>query len=70
LVKAAVSGDRLLQLLLYLTILLFVSAGMLPLARSRYPWAKWARWGAIGLFSIAVTYALVLTLRWGLDRGY
>jgi hypothetical protein len=63
LVKAAVSGDRLLQLLLYLTILLFVSAGMLPLARSRYPWAKW-------LFSIAVTYALVLTLRWGLNRGY
>jgi hypothetical protein len=66
----AVSGDRLLQVLLYLTILLFVGPGVLPLARSRYPWAKWARWGAIGIFSIAVTYALVLTLQWGLNRGH
>ena len=65
-----VSGDRLLQVLLYLTILLFVSARVLPLARSRYPWAKWARWGAIGIFSIAVIYALVQTLRWGLNQGY
>lgn len=64
------SGDRLLQVLLYLTILLFVSAGVLPLARSRYPWTKWARWGAIGIFSVAVIYALGLALRWGLDRGY
>jgi magnesium-transporting ATPase (P-type) len=65
-----VSGDRLLQVLLYLTIILFVGAGVLPLARSRYPWARWARWAAIGLFSIAVTYALFLTVRWGLNRGY
>jgi hypothetical protein len=65
-----VTGDRVLQLLLYLTILLFVSAGVLPLARSRYAWAKWARWGAIGIFSIAVIYALVLMLRWGLNQGY
>jgi len=65
-----VSGDRLLQLLLYLTILLFVGAGVLPLARSRYPWAKWARWGAIVIFSMAIIYTLVLTLRWGLDRNY
>jgi hypothetical protein len=65
-----VSGDRLLQVLLYLTILLFVSAGMLPLARSRYPLAKWARWGAIVVFSAAVIYALILTLRWGLNRDY
>jgi hypothetical protein len=62
-----VSGDRLLQLLLYLTILLFVGAGVLPLARSRYPWAKWARWGAIAVFSAAVLYAIVLTLRWALN---
>ncbi len=61
------SGDRLLQLLLYLTILLFVGAGVLPLARSRYPWAKWARWGAIAVFSAAVLYAIVLTLRWALN---
>ena len=53
-----------------MTILLFVSAGVLPLARSQYPWAKWARWGAIGVFSVAVLYALVLTLRWALNRGY
>jgi hypothetical protein len=65
-----VPGDRLLQALLYLTILLFVSAGMLPLARSRYPWAKWARCGAVGIFSAAVLYALVLTLRWGLNGAY
>ena len=64
------SGDRLLQVLLYLTILLFVSAGMLTLARSRYPLAKWSRWGAIAIFSAAVVYALVLTLRWGLNRNY
>lgn len=64
------SGDRLLQLLLLLTILLFVSAGVLPLGRSRYPLAKWARWGAIVVFSAAVIYALVLTLRWGLNRDY
>ena len=64
------SGDRLLQVLLYLTILLFVSAGMLPLARSRYPLAKWSRWAAIVVFSAAVIYALILTLRWGLNRNY
>ena len=64
------SGDRLLQVLLYLTILLFVSAGMLPLARSRYPLAKWSRWGAIVVFSAAVIYALILTMRWGLNRDY
>ena len=68
--KGRVSGDRLLQALLYLTILLFVSAGVLPLGRSRYPLAKWARWGAIGIFSVAVIYALVSTLRWGLNRNY
>ena len=64
------SGDRLLQVLLLLTILLFVSAGVLPLARSRHPLAKWARWGAIGIFSAAVVYALIMTLRWGLNRNY
>jgi hypothetical protein len=63
-----VSGDRLLQFLLFLTILLFVSAGVLPLGRSRYPLAKWARWGAIGVFSLAVIYALILAVRWGLNR--
>jgi protein-S-isoprenylcysteine O-methyltransferase Ste14 len=65
-----VSGDRLLQALLLLTILLFVSAGVLPLGRSRYPLAKWARWGAIVIFSAAVIYALILTFRWWLNRDY
>jgi hypothetical protein len=63
------SGDRLLQLLMYLTILLFVSAGVLPLARGRYQLAKYARWGAIAVFSAAVVYAIVLTVRWVLSRG-
>ena len=53
-------GDRPLQILLYLTILLFVSAGLLPLARSRYLVAKWSRWGAIAVFAAAVVYALAL----------
>ena len=60
------SDDRLLQVLLYLAILLFVSAGVLPLGRSGYPWARWARLGAIVIFSIAIVYALVLVLRWAL----
>ncbi len=64
------SGDRLLQALLLLTILLFVSAGVLPLARNRYPLAKWARWDAVVILSAAVIYALILTLRWGLGRNY
>ena len=62
------SDDRLMQILQYLAILLFVSPGVLPLARSRYPWAKWARWGAIVVFSGAVIYALILILLWGLER--
>ena len=64
------SGDRLLQVLLLLTILLFVSAGVLPLGRSRYPLARWSRWGAIVVFSVAVIYALILTFRWWLHRDY
>ncbi len=60
------SDHRLMQLLQYLTILLFLSAGVLPLARSRYNSAKWARWGALAVFSIAVVCALALTLRWAL----
>jgi hypothetical protein len=67
--KNVVSGDSFLQVLLYLTVLLFVSSGVLPLARSRYPWAKWSRWAAIAVFSMAVIYALFLTLRWGLHRN-
>jgi len=65
-----VPGDRPLRILLYLTILLFVGAGVLPLARSRYPFAKWARWGAVAVFSVAVVYALALTLGWVLGRSY
>jgi hypothetical protein len=61
-----VSDDQLIQTLLYLAILLFVSAGVLSLARSRYPWAKWAKWGSVAVFSIAVGYALILVARWGM----
>jgi hypothetical protein len=28
------------------------------------PAHKWARWGAIAIFSTAVVYALILTLSW------
>jgi hypothetical protein len=60
------SDGRLLGVLQYLAILLFVTAGVLPLARSRYRWAKWARWGSIVTFSIAFIYALALVLSWAL----
>src|SRR5215831_78181 len=49
-----VSDDRLMQILISLAVLLFVSVGSLPLAQVRYPWAKWAKWGAVTVFSIAV----------------
>jgi hypothetical protein len=55
---------------MYLTILLFVSAGVLPLARGRYRLGKYARWGAIAVFSAAVVFAIVLTVRWVLNRGF
>jgi hypothetical protein len=58
------SDGRFLGVLQYLALLLFVSAGVLPLARGHQRWAKWARWGAIAVFSIAFIYALVLVLRW------
>jgi hypothetical protein len=51
-----VSDDRLIQILQYLAILLFVSAGVLPLARSRYSWGKWAKWGSIAIFGVAFLY--------------
>jgi hypothetical protein len=62
------SEDRLIQALQYLVMLLFVTAGVLPLARSRYPWAKWARWGSIAIFAFAFLYAVVLSLLWALGR--
>ena len=60
------SDGRLLGVLQYLAILLFVSAGLLPLARGRYRWAKWARRGSIVIFAIAFTYALALVVHWAL----
>jgi len=63
------SKDQLMQVLQYLVIVLFLSAGLLPLARGRQSWAQRARWGAIAIFTIAVLYALFLTLRWVLGRG-
>ena len=62
------SEDHLIRALRYLVILLFVSAGVFPLVRSRHPWAKWARWGAIAVFVIAFSYAVVLSLFWALGR--
>ena len=64
------SDDRLMQILVTLAILLFVSVAVLPLSRSRYPWARWAKWGAVAIFSVAVAYAVILTLCWVLGRGW
>ena len=63
------SDDRLMQILVSLAVLLFVSVGALSLARARYPWARWAKWGAVTVFSIAILYALGITLRWALDES-
>jgi hypothetical protein len=63
------SDDRLIQVLQTLAILLFVSVGALSLGRARYAWAKWAKRGAVVTFTLAVVYALVLTLRWALGRA-
>ena len=58
-----------MQILQALTVLLFVSVGALSLGRARYTWVKWARRGSIVIFSMAVAYALILTLRWALNRA-
>jgi hypothetical protein len=60
------SGDRLMRILQTLAVLLFVSVGVLSVARSRYPWAKWAKWGSVVIFSIAFLYAVGITLRWAI----
>jgi membrane protein YdbS with pleckstrin-like domain len=63
------SDDRLMQILQALAVLLFVSVGALSLGRARYAWMKWARWGSIAVFAVAVVFALILTLRWAFDRA-
>lgn len=63
------SDDRLLQILQSLAVLLFVSVGALALGRARNVWMKWARWGAVAVFSIAFLYAVVTTIRWALGEG-
>jgi hypothetical protein len=64
------SDDRLMQILQALAVLLFVSVGALSLGRARYNWVKWARRGSIAVFSAAVVFALILTLRWALIRTF
>jgi hypothetical protein len=64
------SDDRLMQILQALAVLLFVSVGALSFGRARYNWVKWARRGSIVIFSLAVLFALVLTVRWTLDRAF
>lgn|GEM_PF-6544998 len=59
-----------MQILQALAVLLFVSVGALSLGRARYAWVKCARWGSIAIFSMAVMFALVLTLRWALFRTF
>jgi hypothetical protein len=62
------SDDRLMRILVSLAVLLFVSVAVLPLSRSRYPWAKWAKWSAIAIFSLAVLVATGMTARWVLGK--
>jgi hypothetical protein len=57
------SEDRLMQILQTLAVLAFVSVGALALGRAGSAWVKWAKWGSIVIFTTAVIYAVVLTLR-------
>jgi hypothetical protein len=59
-------GDRLIQILAGIAVLLFVGRAALPPGRHRHAWAKWAKWGAVAAFSTAVCYALGTTLLWAL----
>ena len=59
-----------MQILQALAVLLFVSVGALSLSRAQYAWVRWARWGSIAIFCVAVTFALILTLRWALVRTF
>jgi hypothetical protein len=66
------SDDRLVQILQIVAILLFVSVGALPLGHARSiwaKWAKWAKWGSVVIFTVAVVYVLILTLRWAVGRA-
>jgi hypothetical protein len=58
-----------MQILQTLAVLLFVSVGALALGHARPAWVKWAKWGSIAIFTTAVMYALVLTLRWASNPG-
>jgi hypothetical protein len=64
------SDDRLMQIFQTLAVLLFVSVGALALGRAQPAWVKWAKRGSIVILSMAVVYALVLTLRWALGRAF
>jgi hypothetical protein len=64
--QSGVFGDRLMQILASIAVLLFISRAVLPRGRGRYAWATWARWGAIAAFSAAICYALGMTLLWAL----
>jgi hypothetical protein len=59
-----------MQVLQALAVLLFVSVGALSLGRARYAWVKWARWSSIAIFAVAVAVALILSLRWALNRTF
>jgi hypothetical protein len=63
------SDDRLLQILQSLAVLLFVSVGALALGRARNAWVRWAKWGAVAVFSIAFLYTVMITVRWALGEG-
>jgi hypothetical protein len=63
------SDDRLIRILAGIAVLLFVGRALLPPGRRRHAWAKWAKWGAIAVFSAAFLYALGLALLWALDAS-
>jgi hypothetical protein len=58
------AGDRLVQFLALLAVLLFVGRAGLRRGSGRGSWGRWAKWGAIAAFSAAFLYALGATLWW------
>ena len=67
--SAFLSDDRMIQLLAYITLLLFVSRWVLPSGHGRSAWARWAKWGAIASFAAALCYALGLTFWWAVGSS-
>jgi hypothetical protein len=60
----SLSGDRVLQFLSLLAVLLFVSYGVVPRGHRRHGWSRWVKWGSVAVFSAAILCARAMILLW------